>query len=127
MPAFLWTYVAGMTAALCVGLILYAVIGTRMTPLLATILGPAAGQLWGRTFRMLLLLTAVLGGLSTQWYGCTYSDHQAVAKSPRLMAEKATDQVAQATRYATMLVVATAAVGAILFASLHPRRPHHPQ
>ena len=44
--------------------------------------------------------------------------HAAVAKSPRLMVQKATDQVSQATLYVTRLVVVTAAVGAVVFAAL---------
>lgn len=122
MPLILWFYLAGMTGAVLVGVLFYVVVGTRATPLMANIFGEAAGRLGGRSLRMLLVLTAVLGGLSTQWYGCSDTSNRQLAKSQRLMAEKATDQVSQATLYATRLLVATAAVGAVVFAVLQASR-----
>ncbi len=122
MPLILWYYLAGMTGAVLVGVLFYVAIGTRATPLLASIFGEDAGRLWGRSLRMLLVLTAILGGLSTQWYGCSDTTNRQVAKSQRLMAEKATDQISHATLYATRLLVATAAFGAIAFAALQAAR-----
>jgi hypothetical protein len=122
MPLILWFYLAGMTGAVLVGVLFYVVVGTRATPLLASIFGEEAGRLGGRSLRMLLVLTAVLGGLSTQWYGCSDTSNRQLAKSQRLMAEKATDQVSQATLYATRLLVATTAVGAVVFAALQASR-----
>lgn len=116
MPTFLWFYLAGMGLSVAIGLVFYYVIGGRITPLLSSLFGPLAGSLWGRSFRLLLVAGAVMGGLSVQWYGCSYSDYSAVAQDTELMFKKTTQQVAGAMDYATWILVVAAALATLVFA-----------
>jgi 5,10-methenyltetrahydromethanopterin hydrogenase len=79
---------------------------------------------------MLVVTIALVGGLSTQWYGCEgYADRKAVEQSREVMFEKSTEQVASAISYATTFVIMIAALLAITYAILWrgrdvPTRPH---
>ncbi len=119
MPTFLWFYVAGLAASVAVGFAFYFTLGGCVVPTLSKLFGERAGHLWGRSFRMLVVTFALVGGLSTQWYGCEgYADRGAVERSREVMFEKSTDQVASAISYVTWFVVAAAGLGAIMFATL---------
>lgn len=119
MPTFLWFYVAGLAASLGVGFVFYCLLGPYCAPMFQKLFGDRAGQLWGRTFRMLVVTTALVGGLSTQWYGCHgYDDYQQVEKNPRVMFEKSTEQVAGAIHSASGFVLLAAGMSAIAYALL---------
>jgi hypothetical protein len=114
MPTFLWFY-----ASIAVGFVFYFTLGEFVAPTLAKLFGERAGQVWGRSFRMLVVTIALVGGLSTQWYGCEgYADRKAVERSREVMFEKSTEQVASAISYVTWFVVGTAGLGAIMYAML---------
>ena len=118
MPTFLWFYIAGLTLALLVGISFYYVIGGHAAPLFESLFGKKAGYLWGRSFRLMLVASALLGGLSVQWYGCSYSDYDYVAENRRVMVEKMTEQLSGAMDYATWFLVIAAVVGALMYAVL---------
>ena len=119
MPTFLWFYVAGLAASVGVGFVFYFTLGGCVVPTLSKLFGERAGLLWGRSFRMLVVTFALVGGLSTQWYGCEgYADRKAVERSREVMFEKSTEQVASAISYVTWFVVVAAGLGAIIFATL---------
>ena len=119
MPTFLWFYVGGLTAALVVGFIFYFVVGAYCGPLLRKLFGDQGGYLWGRTFRIMLVTSALVGGLSTQWYGCRgYEDYADIERSPKRMFQKSTEQVASATDYATGFLLLAANVAVIAYAVL---------
>ncbi|MBI3466810.1 MAG: hypothetical protein HY000_27675 [Planctomycetes bacterium] len=125
MPTFLWFYVGGLMAALVVGFIFYFVVGAYCGPLLQRLFGDQGGYLWGRTFRIMLVTSALVGGLSTQWYGCHgYEDYADVERSPKLMFQKSTEQVGSATNYATGFLLIAANVAVIAYAILrHGKAP----
>jgi hypothetical protein len=118
MPLFLWFYLAGLSLALGVGIVCYFVIGQHAAALFERLFDPRAGYLWGRSFRLLLVATAVIGGLATQWYGCDYTDYERVARDKRIMLEKTTEQVSGALQYAVWFLVLAAAVTAVTYAVL---------
>ena len=124
MPTFLWFYVGGLTAALAVGFVFYFAVGAYCGPLLRNLFGDEGGYLWGRTFRIMLVTTALIGGLSTRWYGCSgYTDYSAVASSPKLMFQKSTEQVAEGTKYTTGFLLLAANLTVIVYAVLRRGRP----
>lgn len=118
MPTFLWFYIAGLTLALAVGMGFYYVIGGHAAPLFESLFGKKAGYLWGRSFRLMLVASALLGGLSVEWYGCSYSDYGYVAGNQQVMVEKMTEQVSGAMDYATWFLIAAAVLGALMYAVL---------
>ena len=121
MPTFLWFYVAGLTASLVVGFIFYYALGSSCVAFFQKVFGERAGELWGRTFRLMLVTTALIGGLTTQWYGLDCHgniDYKAVASDPRLMFQKTTEQVGGATDYPRILLLVVANVGVITYAVL---------
>ncbi len=123
MDAFLWFYFAGLAVAALVGEVFYLVIGPYATPFFARLMGEKSGHLWGRSFRLMVVVMALVGGLSTQWYGCGgYTDYSAVKDDPRIAFQKATEQVAGALRYADNFVIIMAALGAISLAIVMRRR-----
>ena len=122
MPLFMWYYMAGIFAALGVGFVLYYVVGAHVMPLLNELFGEHADQLWGRTFRISLVASALLGGFAVTWHGCDgYSDYSHVADDRNVMFQKMTEQIADAMQYSVFFLVIVAAVGAIMFAVL--KRP----
>ena len=124
MPEFLWFYVLGLSLAAVVGGVCYYVVGAAVTPLLHALFGEEAGRLWGRSFRFMLLATAMIAGLSVQWYGCNgYTDYARVAESRGVMIEKSTEQVAGASLAVKQFLIFSAAIGAVSFAVLaRPQR-----
>jgi len=119
MPTFMWFYVGGLGAAVVVGFVFYYVVGAYCGPMLERLFGQRGAQLWGRSFRMLIVTSALIGGLSTQWYGCRgYSDYERVEKDPRLMFQKSTEQVAGAMNYARSFLIIAAGMAAATFALL---------
>lgn len=119
MPLFMWFYVAGLSMALGVGIVLYFVVGGRAMPLLKSLFGEQAGMLWGRAFRLTLVAYAMIGGLATSWYGCHgYSDYQHIAQNKEVMFQKTTEQVSGAMHYAVDFLLFVATVGAVMYAVL---------
>ena len=119
MPTFLWFYVGGLTVALVVGFVFYFAVGAHCGPLFRNLFGDEGGYLWGRTFRIMLVTTALIGGLSTRWDGCSgYSDYSAVASSPKLMFQKSTEQAAEGTKYTTGFLLFAPNVAVIVYAIL---------
>ncbi len=118
MPTFLWFYIAGLTLALIVGMVFYYVIGGHAAPLFESLFGKEAGYLWGRSFRLMLVVSALMGGLAVQWYGCSYTDYGSVAQNERLMVEKMTEQVSGAMEYSTGFLIIAAVLGALMYAVL---------
>jgi hypothetical protein len=87
--------------------------------MLQKLFGQRAGHLWGRSFRMMTVITALVGGLSTQWYGCGgLTDYERLEKDRQLMFQKSTEQVAGAINYSKNFLVFAAGLGAVAFAIL---------
>lgn len=119
MPTFLWFYVAGLTGALAVGFAFYYLLGAYCGPMLEKLFGQRGATLWGRSFRMFVVISALVGGLSTQWYGCHgYTDYKKVETNRRIMVQKSTEQVASAISSASGFVVLAAGISAIAYALL---------
>ena len=117
MPTVLIFYLSGLVLSTLVGFALYAVIGGHVTPLLSAIFGKESGYLWARSFRILLVVTALIGGLSVQWYGCGgVTNYGAVASDPREMARKTSEQVSGAASHAARYLLGAAILGAVTFA-----------
>ena len=124
MPTFLWFYFSGLALALLVGVIYYFVIGSGGAALWRSLFGGRSGPLWGRSFRLMLVITAMVGGLSTQWYGCGgYGDYEAVKQDPVLMFQKTTEQVSGALETVNEFVVLAIAIATLCFAALWRSRP----
>lgn len=126
MPLFLWFYLGGLTLALAVGFVFYCAVGGQSVALFSALFGEQSGRLWGRAFRMTLVTIAVIGGLSSKWYGCGYTDYQKVANDHRVMLEKTSEQVSGALGYSTYFLILTAVLGAIVYAIVRPRRRPDP-
>ncbi len=122
MPEILIFYFGGLAASALVALAFYYAIGGPIAVVVHRALGGRAGEVLGRTTRLFLLMTVVVGGLSTQFHGCGgYSDYKSIAGDRRLMFEKSTNQVAGAITYGKDFIVLAAAVGAITIAILARR------
>ena len=119
MPEFLWFYVLGLSLAAVVGGVCYFAVGGAATSLFNAIFDRDAGHMWGRSFRMMILATATIGGLSVQWHGCDgYTDYSSVAENRGVMIEKTTEQVAGASHAVQRFLIFAAAIGAVTFAVL---------
>jgi hypothetical protein len=116
-------YLAGLSIALAIGGTCYYAVGYAATPLLRVLFGAQASQMWGRLFRISLVTVALVGALTTKFYGCggptNYAD---VAKSHERMFERTTSQVAGSLGSATQYLLLTAAIGAIAFGIHHAWR-----
>ncbi len=122
MPEILVFYFGGLLASAVVALVFYYAIGGQISTLTQTVLGRRTGAVWGRTTRIFLLVTVLVGGLSTQWYGCDGVGHyKSIAADRRLMFQKSTDQVAGAITYGKTFVIFAAGIGAITVALLGGR------
>jgi hypothetical protein len=127
MPLFMWFYIAGLCLALGVGIIMYFVVGGHAMPLFRALFGARVGHLWGRTFRLTLVASAMLGGLATTWHGCEgYSDYGRVAQDKGVMLQKTTEQVASAMSYAVFFLIFVATLGATMYSVLY-RTPAIPK
>ncbi len=94
MPPILLYYLGGLAAALAIGSLGYYVVGFAATPLWESLFGSQAGPMWGRLFRLSLVMVALVGALSTKFYGCGGpTDYDAVARDHRLMAQHTSEQV----------------------------------
>lgn len=117
MPTILIYYLVGLSLALAIGAACYLFVGHAATPLLATLFGPEAGRMWGRLFRISVVTVAVVGALSTKFYGCggptNYAD---VAKSHERMFERTTSQVAGSLESCAQYLLLAAMLGAMAFA-----------
>jgi hypothetical protein len=123
MPEILIYFLCGLAASAVVGLVFYYVMGGPSEAAARRVFGEQTGRLWGRSFRIMMFLMALIGGLSTQWYGCEgYKDYGHIAADRRLMLEKSTTQVTSAMSYAKWFVVLAAGVGAVAVAVLTPRK-----
>src|SRR5262245_31869163 len=116
MPPILVYYLAGLSIALAIGAACYYVVGHCVTPLLRVLFGPQAAAMWGRLFRISLVTVALVGALTTKFYGCNGpTDYAAVAQSHELMFERTTSQVAGSLDACTQYLLFTATLGAIAF------------
>jgi len=116
MPTILAYYLAGLTIALAIGVICYYVVGHAASPLFRALFGAAAGRMWGRLFRISVVTIALVGALTTKFYGCggptSYAD---VAKSHERMFERTTSQVAGSLESCVQYLLVMAALGAAAF------------
>src|SRR5512146_1425122 len=116
MPTILIYYTAGLTLALVVGIVCYYVAGLPATPFLSALFGERAGPMWGRLFRLSLVSIALVGGLSTKFYGCSGpTDYRAVARNHQTMLALTSEQVSGSLNYSVNYLLAAAAVGAVAF------------
>lgn len=123
MPEILVFYLSSLAACVAVAIVFYVTIGGSLGALAQQVLGPRNGALWGRSSRILMCLAVMVGGLSTQWYGCGgYADYKEIAADRRRMFQTGTVQVASAISYGRSFVLLAAGVGAITVALLR-RRP----
>ena len=106
----------GLSLALVVGIVCYCVAGPTATPFLTSLFGRRSGPMWGRLFRISLVSIALVGGLSTKFYGCGGpSDYGAVARNHETMLVLTSEQVSGAATYSTIYLVVAAALGALAF------------
>jgi hypothetical protein len=127
MPEILIYYLGGLLASAVVAVVFYYVIGGSISTMVQAVLGPRTGAVWGRSTRIFLLVTVLIGGLSTRWYGCDgYSHYKALAADRRLMLQKSTDQVAGSIQYGRTFIIVAAGIGAITIAVLRRGEPRQP-
>ena len=116
MPVILIYYVASLTLALVVGAVCYYAVGFAAMPLWERLFGQRAGPLGGRLFRMSIVAVALVGALSTKFYGCSGpTDYADVARDHREMLVRTTSQVSGSMNDTATFLILTAAVGAIAF------------
>ncbi len=116
MPPILIYFSAGLTLALVVGIVCYYVAGLSATPLLSSLFGERAGAMWGRLFRISLVCVAIVGGLSTKFYGCSGpTDYAAASRSHHTMLALTSEQVAGSLSYSGQYLALAAAIGALAF------------
>jgi hypothetical protein len=120
MPPILLYFAAGLTVALVVGIVCYYAAGLAATPLLSSLFGERGGAMWGRLFRISLVCVALVGGLSTKFYGCSGpTDYAVAAKSHHTMLALTSEQVAGSLSYSMQYLALAAAVGALAFGIYH--------
>ena len=123
MPPILTYYVAGLTVALAIGIVCYYVVGFAATPLWQALFGADSGRMWGRLFRMSVLMVALVGALSTKFYGCGGpTDYERVAQDHRLMLELTSAQVSGSLLESARYLAIVAGVAALAFAVMRARR-----
>ena len=119
-------YLAGLALALTVGIVCYYVVGFAAVPLWQALFGNESGPMWGRLFRMSVVMVAVVGALSTKFYGCSGpTDYAQVARDHRLMLELTSQQVSgslSGTAQYLLLVAAVAALAFGIFCAQRARR-----
>jgi hypothetical protein len=74
MPTILVYYVAGLSIALLIGTTCYFVVGHSAARLFRVLFGPQAGHMWGRLFRIAVVTVALVGALTTKFYGFFVQD-----------------------------------------------------
>lgn len=123
MPEILWYFLGGLMVSAAVGFVFYFAIGGASQAATQSAFGGKTSPLWGRSFRLLMFLMILVGGLSTQWHGCGgYSDYKDVAADRRRMFQKSTEQVVGAIDYGRWFLIGAAGVGAITIAVLARRQ-----
>jgi hypothetical protein len=126
MPTILGYYLAGLSIALAIGAVCYCVVGHAATPLLRVLFGHEAGRMWGRLFRISVVTIALVGALTTKFYGCRGpTDYADVAKDHEKMLERTTSQVAGALDSTVNYLLLAATIGAIAFGIRHARQGAH--
>jgi hypothetical protein len=116
-------YLGGLTLALVVGAVCYYVVGFAATPLWQTLFGGESGAMWGRLFRMSVVIVALVGALSTKFYGCSGpTDYAHVARDHRLMLELTSQQVSGALWDTAQYLLFVSAVAALALAVLRANR-----
>lgn len=119
MSPILLYYLAGLTAALIVGIVCYYVVGFAAVPLWTALFGAESGPMWGRLFRMSVVMVALVGALSTKFYGCSGpTDYAHVARDHRQMLHLTSQQIAGSLDSAALYLIFVAAVGGLAFAVL---------
>ncbi len=128
MSPILLYYLAGLTLALVVGIICYYVVGFAATPLWQALFGHESGPMWGRLFRMSVVMVALVGALSTKFYGCGGpTDYDRVARDHRLMLELTSQQVSGSLFDMAQYLLFVAAIAALAFAVLRANRALPPR
>jgi hypothetical protein len=106
-----------LAVALAIGVGCYYAVGFSAGPLLKTLFGEQAGRMWGRLFRMSVVTVALIGGLSSKFYGCGGpTDYDGIAHSHPHLFSLTTEQVASSLQYSLQYLLVAAAVGAAAFA-----------
>jgi hypothetical protein len=127
MQPILVYYLAGLTAALAVGAVAYYVVGFAATPLWEALVGGKAAPMWGRLFRISVVCVALVGGLSSKFYGCGGpTDYDAVARDHRLMLERTSGQVSGSLYDTAQYLLLAAAAGALAYTVCRLSRPAPP-
>ena len=122
MPEIMIFYFGGLAVSVLVAIGFYFAIGSSIDTLVRRVLPGSAGGVWSRAMRLFLFVTVIIGGLSTQFYGCGgYADYKPVAADRRLMLQKSTEQVAAAMSYGKGFVFGAAGIGAFIVALLARR------
>jgi hypothetical protein len=117
MQPILLYYLTGLTIALVVGGVIYYVVGHAVTPLLTVLFGEQGGKMGGRLFRMSVVMVALVGALTTKFYGCHGpTDYGDVARSHDLMLERTSEQVSGSLSDSFQYLLLAALVGAMAFA-----------
>ncbi len=123
MTPILLYYVAGLALALTVGIVCYYALGFAAVPLWQALFGNESGPMWGRLFRMSVMMVALVGALSTKFYGCSGpTDYAHVARDHRLMLELTSQQVSGSLSGTAQYLLLVAAVAALAFAVLRAHR-----
>lgn len=127
MPVILIYYLVGLTLALVVGAVCYYAVGFAANPFWQRLFGDRAGPLGGRLFRISIMAVALVGALSTKFYGCSGpTDYAEVARDHREMLVRTTSQVSGSMNDTATFLILTAAAGAIGYSifevSRRPRR-----
>ena len=119
MSPILLYYVVGLGLALVVGIVCYYVVGFAAVPLWQQLFGGESGSMWGRLFRMSVVMVALVGALSTKFYGCGGpADYDRVARDHRLMLELTSEQVSGSLLDTAQYLLLVAAVAAFAFGVL---------
>ena len=73
--------------------------------------------MWGRLFRMSVVTIAVVGGLSSKFYGCGGpTDYSGIANNHPLLLAHTSEQVSSSLSYSLHYLLIAAAIGALAFA-----------
>jgi hypothetical protein len=116
-------YFAGLALALVAGIVCYYLIGFAAVPLWQALFGPGSGAMWGRLFRMSVIMVALVGALSTKFYGCSGpTDYGRVARDHRLMLELTSQQVSGSLSGTAQYLLLIGAIAAVAFAVLRVHR-----
>lgn len=117
MQPILIYFAAGLTISLVIGIACYYAVGHAAAPLLKAIFGERGGAMWGRLFRMSVVTIAVVGGLSSKFYGCGGpTDYDEIANNHAILLARTSDQVSSSLAYSLHYLLIAAAIGALAFA-----------